>query len=324
MLVIGAVLGAALLLVAVRQVNWRDVAGAVSAVSPWWLMLAAGFAAGAQVLLAARWHVLVGSAHALAFGDAFDFVAIGALAGLVLPTRLSDVARAVAAGRYHATSATGLFGTIIVERVFDVLMLVVFGAAISALMDVPPALQGALTVLAAGVAAMVVLLWMGEAGPIGMAARWAGDLRGPRSRIHAVAERFLAGTGVIRERARVPKALGLTLAAWIGSCASASLILVAFGAPAPWFAGAFVVVIINLAGILPAPPAGLGVYDYAAMTAAGPWMGAASAAFAFALVMHAMSAAVVIVLGSGALARKGLSLGGLRRLAAGQPGERMP
>lgn len=314
MLAIGAVLGVVLLFVAVRQVDWRLVADAVTSVAPGWLALAVACAAAAQALFAARWYVLA-SNHDLTFGDAFDFLAIGALAGLVLPPRLSDVARAVAAGRYHSKSATGLFGTIVIERVLDVLMLVAFGAAVSVLTPVPPLLRGALATLLGIVLAAVVVLCLGERGPLGMAGRWAGRLRGPASRVHAWTEMFLAGTGVIRERARIPRAFLVTLAGWTCAAASASLLIAAFSAPAPWFAGMFTIVIINLAGILPAPPAGIGVYHYAAMVGVTPWLTDPSLAFAYALVSHAMSAVVVMVLGTWALARKGLSLRGLRRMA---------
>lgn len=317
MLAIGVALGAVLLLVAVRQVDWGAVGAAIASVSPGWLGLAVLFVAAAQALFAARWHALA-SNHDLTFADAFDFLAIGALAGLVLPPRLSDVARAVAAGRYRSTSATGLFGTIVIERVLDVLMLVAFGAAVSVLTPVPPLLRGALLTLLAVVLAATVVLWLGDRGPLGMIGRWAGRWRGPGSRVHAWTEMFLAGTGVIREPARIPKALLVTFAGWCCAAASASCLIAAFSAPAPWFAGLFTIVIINLAGILPAPPAGIGVYHYAAMTGVSPWLTDPSSAFAFALVNHAMSAAVVIAIGMWALARKGLSIRGLRRMADAQ------
>lgn len=325
MLAVGVIIGVVLLWFAIRQVDWAAVASALASVSPWWLLLAATFTVAAQALFAGRWYVLVESNHNLTYPDAFDFLAIGALAGLVLPNRLSDVARAVAAGRYHATSASGLFGTIVIERLLDVLMLVVFGVGVSALMPVPAFVRGALATLLAVVLAAVVVLWAGERGPMGMIARWAGRWRGPGSRIHALAGRFLAGTGVIRERSRIPKALLVTFAGWTCAAASASCLLAAFSAPAPWFAGAFVIVIINLAGVLPAPPAGIGVYHYSAMVGVSPWVADASASFAFAVVGHALGVAVVTMIGVWSLGRKGLSLRGLRRMAeAESAGARVP
>lgn len=322
MLAVGLLLGVVMLFVAVRQVDWAAVVAALGTVSPLVLVAAMTMTATAQALFALRWYVLVGAEQGWTFHDAFDFLAIGALAGLVLPNRLSDVARAVAAGRYHETSATGLFGTIVIERLLDVLMLVAFGAAVSSLMSVPAFMQGALITLLVLVLIGVAVLWAGETGPIGLLARMAGRWRGPGSRIHDWAGRFLAGTGVIRERGRIPQALLISLAGWICAAASASLTIAAFGVAAPWFGGAFAIVIINLAGILPAPPAGLGVYHYSAMVGVTPWMPDASRAFAFALVSHAMSVAVVMMFGTWGLARKGLSLRVLRRLAEREAAER--
>jgi uncharacterized protein (TIRG00374 family) len=267
--------------------------------------------------------VIVRGTDDMPFRDAFDFLAIGALAGLVLPPRLSDVARAVAAGRFRETSATGLFGTIVVERLLDVLMLVLFGAGVSALMRVPPLLFGALLTLLAIVAAAVVVLGLGATGPIGIVTRWAGTWRGPGSRVHATAERFLAGTSVIRERTLVPYAFAITLVGWISAAACAGVTLAAFGVSAPWYAGAFIIVIINLAGILPAPPAGIGVYHYSAMMAVAQWLPDPSQAFAYALVNHATSVAVVLTFGTWSLAHKGLSLASLRQMAA-QPQPKVP
>jgi glycosyltransferase 2 family protein len=320
MLAAGVVLGALMLFAAVRQVDWGAVGAAVVSIAPVWLALSFVFAVAAQSCFAARWHVLASDLN-LTFADAFDFLAIGALAGLVLPPRLSDVARAVAASRFRATSATGLFGTIVVERLLDVLMLVAFGAAVSLLMPVPLALRGALAALLAIVFAAIVVLWFGNRGPVGAIARWAGRLRGPASRLHVWTDMFLAGVGVIREPVRVPKAFAATLAGWICAATAVSFLFIALAAPAPWFAAMFVIVVVNLAGILPAPPAGVGVYHYAAMFAVSPWIQDNSAAFAFALISHATSITVALTTGSFSLARKGLSIRGLRRMAQQQVSE---
>lgn len=314
-LALGLVIGGVLLWIAVHQVDWKAVVAAVTNVSLEWLVLAMLATAAAQVLFAWRWHVVIGRTRGMAFADAFDFLAIGALAGLVLPPRLSDVARAVAAGRYHAISVTGLFGTIVIERLLDVLMLVMIGAAVSALMSTPAAVTAALaSLLTIGVLAAVAL-WMGERGPIGVVLALILRWRGAESRLRSLADRFLAGTSMIRAPSVIGRAAVLTIAGWTCATAFASVMMRAFDVPAPWYGGAFVIVIINLAGILPSPPAGVGVYHYAATVGVSPWLDDPSRAFAFALVSHALSVVVVLCLGTISLARKGLSLRSLRRMA---------
>jgi len=187
--------------------------------------------------------------------------------------------------------------------------------ALAVLMAIPPIVQGALMTLLAAAIVLAVVLWMGEAGPLGAFARWIARLRGPGSRSLAIFLRFVGGIGAVREQGRVAPALVAAALVWGCSAAAARCNMAAFGVTAPWYAGAFVVVVVNLGGIVPAPPAGIGVYHYLAGLALAPWVANSSIAFAFALVTHAVSVVVVLALGSASLARKGLSIRGLRHMA---------
>lgn len=318
-IVVAFAVGAVLLALAVRQVDWALVVAALKGVSPLWLVAGVGAFTATQVMLALRWRTLIEADEPISVADAFDFVMIGAAAGLVLPARLNDVARAVAAGRYHSLSASRLLGTIVVERLLDVIAILGFGVALSLLMNIPPLVQGALTTLFAAAVAAAGILWMGESGPLGVMARWVARVRGPLSRTLPIFNRFLSGVAVLRAPRRLPIALAVALLAWVCSAVAATCNIAAFGFDTPWYAGAFVILVINLGGIIPAPPAGVGVYHYLAMLALSPWIADSSAAFAFALVAHASSFASTLVLGSASLARKGMSLAGLRRLADAGP-----
>ena len=308
--------GVVLLALAVRRVDWAAVGAAVAQVSLGWLALGVLAAVAAQIMGAVRWRVLVNAGEQISLADAFDFMMIGSLAGLVLPSRLGDVARAIAAGRYHSLSASRLLGTILVEKLFDVIMLLGFGMALAVLMAIPSSVQGALIALFAAALALSAVLWFGEAGPLGLVAGWLGRLPGRASGLVSIFERFVGGIGAVREQGRVAPALVAAALVWLCSAGAARCNMAAFGITAPWYAGAFVVVVVNLGGIIPAPPAGIGVYHYLATVALAPWAANSSTAFAFALVTHALSVAVVLAIGSVSLARKGLSLGRLRQMAA--------
>ena len=308
-------IGVLLLALAVRQVDWAAVAAAVAHVSLGWLALGLLAGVAAQVMTAVRWRVLVNAGDQISLADAFDFMMIGALAGLVLPSRLGDVARAIAAGRYHSLSASRLLGTILVEKLFDVIMLLGFGVALAVLMAIPSRVQGALITLLVAAVTLSAVLWMGEAGPLGLVARWLGRLPGRASRVVPIFQRFVDGISAVRAQGRVAPALVAACLVWICAAAAARFNMAAFGIAAPWYASAFVAVVVNLGGVIPAPPAGIGVYHYLAALALAPWVADSSTAFAFALVTHALSVMLVLALGSVSLARKGLSLGGLRRMA---------
>jgi hypothetical protein len=58
------------------------------------------------------------------------------------------------------------------------------------------------------------------------------------------------------------------------------------------------------------------------MAGAERWIGDPSAAFAYAVISHALSVGIVMVLGTWSLARKGLSLRTLRRMARSEADEK--
>jgi hypothetical protein len=317
-LAVALTIGAVALAFAVRRVDWGAFAAAVGGVSIGWLALGALGTVAAQLLVAIRWHVLVNAGDRLPLADAFDFVMIGALGGLALTSRLGDLARAVAAGRFRGLSASRLLGTVLVERLFDVLMLLGFGAALAVLMPIPPIVQAALLTLFVAAVALALVLWLGGGGPLGIVRRWIARIAGPASSPVTMFTRFVDGIAAVRHEGRVAPALVAALLVWSCSAAAAACNLAAFGIQAPWYAGAFVVIVVNLGGLVPAPPAGIGVYDFLAMLALSPWASDSSTAFAFALVTHAVSVAVVMTLGSASLVRKGLSLAAVRRMAAAE------
>ena len=315
MFAVGLLVGALMLVLAVRQVAWSSVATAVRGASPGWLAVAMLGYAATQAFIALRWRSLTGTRDRMSFGDAFDFLMVGAVASLVLPPRLGDVVRAVAAGRYNDLSSSRMLGTIVIERLLDVVMLLGIGATLSVLMPISVAIRWALGTLLAVAMAASVVVWMGPSGPLGLLAKVVTRFRGTDSRLLQMVERFIDGISVVREPDRIPNSFGMGLLVWLSTAAAVSSTIIAFGIPAPWYAGAFVVLLINLGGLIPAPPAGIGVYHYFAMLAISPWAVDSGASFAFALVSHAISITVVLILGTVSLARKGISLRGLRRIA---------
>lgn len=315
-IVLASVVGISTMALALRQVQWSELGHALANVSFEWLALAALAQFASYLLMTVRWRLLMPAGKRPGFGDAFDFLMIGAVASLVLPWKLNDVARAVGAGRYLGTSSSTLLGTIVVERLLDTFVLLAFGVALSFLMEVPPLLRSGLIMLSVGALSVSIALWLGPNGPLGLLSAWVVRLRGPASRALRPLADFIEGASIGRSWSSLFLAMTVATAVGMMSATSALCSVLAFRFPVPWFAGMFVTAVLNLGAVLPAPPAGIGVYHYLVTQSLSPWTSDSSAAFACALVMHALSIVVVLLIGSASLFRKGLSLGGLRRMAA--------
>ncbi len=130
------------LYIALRGINFADVRSALSRVRGGWIVLTLGLILVTLVIRAARWRILLG--RTLSLRDAFGLINIGYLISGVLPLRAGDPARAVGASLRGDVSALGALSTVVVERVLDLLMIILI------LVGTLPFVPGLRTYLASG------------------------------------------------------------------------------------------------------------------------------------------------------------------------------
>lgn len=120
--IIGVGISLACLGLALMGVEWQRTANALGR-ADWRYLLPAGVAVvGYLVARAFRWRILLGPGVGLL--EAFSVINIGYLISNVLPFRLGDPARAVAIGLNGKVKISAALSTIVVERVFDMLTVV--------------------------------------------------------------------------------------------------------------------------------------------------------------------------------------------------------
>jgi len=117
------------LVIALRGINLNDVGDALASVDWIWAAITLALILVTLVIRALRWWVLLG--RALPLADIFGLINIGYLISGVLPGRVGDPARAVAASLRARTrpnqepiSALAALSTVVVERVLDMLLIV--------------------------------------------------------------------------------------------------------------------------------------------------------------------------------------------------------
>lgn len=118
-------LGLLLLYFAFRGVAMDELVSTLKRANFWWIGLSLLFAALSFFIRARRWMLLI---HPLGykpgFWNTYHSVMIGYLSNYALP-RLGEVTRCVTLGRREKIPVDSLFGTVIIERVIDLLMLII-------------------------------------------------------------------------------------------------------------------------------------------------------------------------------------------------------
>jgi len=156
-----------------------------------------------------RWHYLLRPLKSVPLGRLFPVVCIGYFGNNVYPARAGEVIRAFVLRRNEGISVSASFATIIVERVFDglVMLLFVFFALPFVGFEQIPAIYRATIVAAARhfFIALIVFLWM-ALDPLRFSRvyHFFSDRLVPacfRAPLDGFVERFMSGLSFLRSAA---------------------------------------------------------------------------------------------------------------------------
>ncbi len=290
---------------AVRGVRFSTVWDAIRRSDGRWLVPALLTLAVAVAMRAVRWRTLFAPATRPPIGAVTEAMLIGYLFNNILPARAGEAARIVALHRRSGTSRTEVAATVVVERAYDVLaLLVLLFAGLPWLPQVASLrVAGALAaVLAAGLAGVVVALAVGGERPVLWALRPLHRLPGLHpERIEYAAHNLVVGLAGLRRARLALAAFGWTLASWLVLAVSSWCVLEEFGFGLSLAAGLLVVIATGLSMVIPSAPAAVGVFEAATVVALRAYHVPHADALSFAIVLHAVNVLPYIAAGLVAL-----------------------
>ncbi len=322
-LALGAALGALFLWLALRNVRPADILGALRGVS---LPAFALFTLMHVALLgvrAARWRLLLRPIAALPVGRVLPPLAIGFMVNFLLPGRAGEVARAWLLGRNERVSASATFATVVVERLFDGLAIVLFLAPAPLLLRAgDPALLarirwGSLLLPVAYVVVLIALILLAHHRErlAGFLAQHPAVRRRPLLvRGVGLLERFCEGLAVLGSWRAVAGTVLYSLAIWGWAALANALALRSIGLDLPGYAPVFLLVLQGL-GVLIPTPGFVGPFQYAHVVALGVYGVSEAVALSLALLIHAGIFVAVLAPGFWFAAREHLGLRELSRAA---------
>ena len=317
-----------------RNANLGEVWGAIMQ-AHWDLILAAFVAtASTYVIRAWRWQYLLAPIGTVHFSAAFRATVIGFAASALLPARAGEVIRPFLLARWEGLSATATIATILLERLLDLVAVVVLLSIFLLLFDpglttVDPEVFAAVRfggVMAAGVAVGALVAVYGLAGhpeALGRLAWRAERLLPPRPAraVAGVVEKFARGFGVMRQAQSFIPALTLSFPLWCSIALGIWFVSAAFQIVFP-YTGSFLITAMLVVGVSVPTPGAVGGFHEAYRVGATAFYGASNdQAVAAAIVLHAVSFLPVAILGIVFMAQAGLDFRGMRRMAQDRGGD---
>lgn len=266
-----------------------------------------------------RWQAMLRPVGPARLGTVFRATVIGFTA-IFLVGRFGEAIRPFVVTRHDGLKYTATLATVVVERLLDVVtVLLLFAASLPLLgVDVGQTVRTAGLVAGAGSLVALALLFV-MAGHPERLARWAESL-GKRlpGRLNTVLQHavqaFAEGLVVMRRPADLLVVIGWSLPIWFSIALQIWLTSHAFDLTLS-FVGAFLVVGYLAVGVSVPTPGGAGSFHVMYKEAVVRFFGAdPDVAVAVAIILHAVSFVPVTLLGLFYMWQDGLTLGSFKRI----------
>ena len=304
--------GVAVALVVWHGPDWTAVHDAFTAVSWPWVAVAIGLNLLSIIARSISWHTCIEQSiekpHPK-YSLVFSAFCVGLFANAVLPGRVGEIARAAVLrrrmpGRTGATAT--LIGSVFAHRMFDLFPTITLVVWVLLAADIPG--WAYLTLgLAIGIGILLFVAAMV------LARRQHRELESLGS-VRQILARARQGLTIMRKPVPAMKATAFQFGGWFCQLLAVWSAMKAFQIDEPLAAAGLVLVLMNVATIVPLSPGNVGLVQVAVATPLVNYGIAYAHGIAFGIGLQAIEASVGIGIGLVFLAREGLSFATLRHM----------
>lgn len=252
-----------------------------------------------------RWQLLFEAHRRPSFGLVANALLISYLFNTILPARAGEVVRVQVLGTRANVSRAEVLATVVLERLYDLFVLILLLAVAAPFLPPVGWLNAALALGALlGVSLVVGAVLVARFGRRGTRILLRPLALLPRvteERLERLSASIVNGLAAIRATRTAAAAIGVTSLSWLLLTISGWFLLRGLGIEEGFAAALLVLVATNLVLVLPSSPAGLGAFEAAAVLALAAYNVERELALSYALVLHALNAVPSVVVGYAAL-----------------------
>lgn len=260
-----------------------------------------------------RWHYLLRPMKRVSLRALFPIVVIGYMGNNVYPFRAGEVIRAYVLKRNEGISLTGSLTTIVVERIFDGLVMLIF--VFAALPFAPIEADWLRTVIIFGTlvffGALAVFLALAARPAYAQRLAHRTITRLLPLRAHApllrLTDHFLDGLKSLRSPRDLLMTLITSIFIWLTETTKYWFVMHAFNFEVSFFALMIMTAVVNLATTLPAAPGYIGTFHTPGILVLETFRVNSEVAASYTIVLHAALWLPITLLGFVYLIREGLS-----------------
>lgn len=304
--------------IALRGLRLGEFWEVIKSANYWWILPGIAVYFVGVWVRAWRWHYLLKPIKAIPTRTMFPITTIGYMGNNIYPARAGEVLRAVILKRREGVPVSASLATIIVERIFDGVVMLAFvfinlpelAKLTSASGFVGNIQQVAIYGTAAFSAALVIFLLAAMFPAVtARIGQWFIDRVLPerfRQNMTGFMHKFLDGLASLRSPLNILMVFVTSVIIWLFETLKYWFVMHAFGFTVSFFALMLMNGIVNLATTIPSAPGYIGVFDAPGIAVLGAYGIEQATAAGYTLTLHAALWIPITLLGAYYLAKEGI------------------
>jgi len=289
---LGAAVSLVFLYFTVRGLKLPEVWGAMRHANYWWLLPGVAVYFLAVWARTWRWHYLLRPVKRISLRNLFPVLVIGYMGNNVYPARAGEVIRAYVLKRKEDVNLSPSLATIVVERIFDGVVMLFFVFVALPLTPLPAGFRQTVVLASLAFFGLLAVFFAVAAMPQRAQAiyGWAIERclpQGLQGKVRGVLDHFLEGLHCLRRPGDVLMIFVTSVVIWLTETVKYWFVMHGFGFSVPFYALMLMAAVVNLATTVPSAPGYVGTFDGPGIAVLVGFGVAAATAAGYTLVLHA-------------------------------------
>jgi hypothetical protein len=297
MIIISVILAALFLYLALRNLDWRIFFDTLKNARYAYLPIVFLWSSTSFLIRALRLRVLLTSEKPLPIFNVFWANMAGYLGNNILPARAGELVRAAYFARKNNISASYALAVGLVERLMDLIALIVLGSfALSSIGVASPVFQNALKGISIlGLIGLIAIFILPHFEKLirRLIMTFPVLKETHKIKVDHFLQQFLVGLKSLRGFTRVAQFTGLTALIWLMDAAGAVFLAYILKIPLLLQQALVLLAALGLSSVIPSTPGYVGVYQFVAVTTLAPFGISQADALAFILISQILGYLII-------------------------------
>lgn len=317
---VGLLISLIFLSLALRGLNLEGFWQTLRNANYWWLIPGIGVYVVVVWVRTWRWHSMLGHMKVIPTHRLFPIVVIGYMGNNVYPARAGEVLRSYVLRRKEGVPMSASLATVVLERLFDGLVMLLFVFATLPFAPLPPSYRWLVIGFSVlfGMALLIFMLLAAQPTQMSRLYTLAVDTLLPptiRPRVHGLFDRFIIGLQSLRSPRELAVIFITSTLIWLGETLKYWFVMHAFPFSVSFPVLMLMTAVVNLFTTIPSSPGYVGTFDAPGIAVLTQFKVAQDIATGYTLVLHVALWLPITLLGAFYMLRESIDWRDMERAA---------